>query len=257
MSVVEIYSDSADLYDEVELRGRGSSITTNERIIRWFDRSSVRDVLDLSCGTGAQSISLAERGYSVLANDLNKDMIEVARVKAGELDIKFHVGDMKTLSLGRFDAVISMFNSVGHLSKTELYETLVNARNNIHDGGILIFDIFNRDVMPLLPKYRFIDQAAERSGHFYVRYTQFQFDKSTGVLNTKQTVMLQDGLSEIRQIDKEYDLQTYKRNELSSMLVEAGFEVEEISEHGLSDYVSFESPVVSMLMHFVVARSRS
>ncbi len=248
-----IYTESADIYDDFELRGKSTSDRTNQKIINILEKYSVKSVLDMSCGTGAQAIALARKGFDVTASDLSREMIEITKIKSKGLAIQFNVGDMQYLDLGNFDAVISMFNSVGHLTKEQLLKTLVNAKRNLNKNGLLIFDIFNKDVMPLLPRHKFIDQARDEGNKFLIRFTQFDFNRPEGVLNTKQTLLVQKGIGKTKTINREYDLLTYKRKELKLMLGDAGYHIVDISDHGLADFADLDNPLVNMLMHLVVA----
>jgi len=53
-----------------------------------------KKILDIACGTGAQSIAFAKRGFSVIGIDLSEDMLKRAQKKIKpEYDIKFFQGD--------------------------------------------------------------------------------------------------------------------------------------------------------------------
>jgi magnesium-protoporphyrin O-methyltransferase len=69
-------------------------------------------LLDAGCGTGALSVEAAKRGAHVVAIDLSPTLVGLARERlphnlgAGTID--FHVGDMLSPELGRFDYVVAM-----------------------------------------------------------------------------------------------------------------------------------------------------
>ncbi len=72
-------------------------------------------------------------------------MLNIAKNKAKKekLNIKFIQGDMRTTKVGKFDAVITIFNAVGHLTKHDFESAMQNIHANLNDGGRYIFDIFN------------------------------------------------------------------------------------------------------------------
>jgi SAM-dependent methyltransferase len=72
-------------------------------------------------------------------------MLSVAHNKAKrkELDLTFVKGDMRTSTLGVFDAVLTIFNAIGHLTKNDFEKAMQNVYYNLKTGGIYIFDIFN------------------------------------------------------------------------------------------------------------------
>jgi magnesium-protoporphyrin O-methyltransferase len=67
-------------------------------------------LLDAGCGTGALAVEAARRGASVVAIDVSRSLIQVARERAADLRgaIRFEVGDMLDPYLGEFDHVVAM-----------------------------------------------------------------------------------------------------------------------------------------------------
>jgi magnesium-protoporphyrin O-methyltransferase len=67
-------------------------------------------LLDAGCGTGALAVEAARRGASVVAVDVSRSLIQVARERAADLRgaIRFEVGDMLDPYLGEFDHVVAM-----------------------------------------------------------------------------------------------------------------------------------------------------
>ena len=73
------------------------------------------------------------------------DLIKQAQAKANQLDLEipFEVADMRTAHKGQFDAVISIFSAIGHLTITDFEIALKNISANLKSHGLYIFDIFN------------------------------------------------------------------------------------------------------------------
>jgi magnesium-protoporphyrin O-methyltransferase len=70
-----------------------------------------RRVLDAGCGTGALAVELARRGADVVAIDLSRTLVDLARERSGRPErgsIDFRTGDLVDGSLGRFDHVVAM-----------------------------------------------------------------------------------------------------------------------------------------------------
>jgi len=67
-------------------------------------------LLDAGCGTGALAVEAARRGAAVVAIDVSRSLIEVARERAAGTPgaIRFEVGDMLDPYLGAFDHVVAM-----------------------------------------------------------------------------------------------------------------------------------------------------
>ena len=87
--------------------GRDSMRAT---IMSWLpaDMTGLR-LLDAGCGTGALAVEAAERGAEVVAIDVAKGLVDVARDRApAGLQIEWLAGDMLSSELGHFDHVVSM-----------------------------------------------------------------------------------------------------------------------------------------------------
>ena len=248
MAHVDLYDDTATIYDVFELSGQATTPITNTLITNVFRRASVKSVLDMTCGTGAQTVGLFKAGFEVMGSDLSRGMLDIAREKSTGYPIDYFEADMRVVSLGRFDGVISMYNAVGHLTKDGLADTFRNAYQNLNDGGVYIFDIFNSDMMYMTPDYEFIDAVREVGDTKYVRFSRSSYDAATGLLNIRQRMLVQRGREEPRQIPDDYTLQTYSADELRAMLEAAGFVDVAVTGEGMLDV--FRMP---NLVHFVTA----
>lgn len=115
---------------------------TTEQMLKKYN---VHTVLDLTCGTGSQVLWLHHCGFEVIGVDINSKMLKIAKQKTlhENLTIQFLKGDMRTAQIGEFDAVITIFNSIGHLTKADFEIVLRNIHRNLKKDGIYIFDIAN------------------------------------------------------------------------------------------------------------------
>jgi len=109
-------------------------------------------VLDLATGTGNYAIALAKEGYQVSALDLSGEMVNLAKEKAYEEQVKidFRVDDM--LNLDRlyqpksFDLISCIGNSLVHLDNQEKIRELLNKSYDLlKEEGKLILQIVNYD----------------------------------------------------------------------------------------------------------------
>jgi ubiquinone/menaquinone biosynthesis C-methylase UbiE len=80
-------------------------------ILEQYSGKNSAYVLDCACGIGTQALGLAQRGHTLVGSDLSKSAIARAMNEARmrNLDIKFHVADMRNLSVipeKGFDAVV-------------------------------------------------------------------------------------------------------------------------------------------------------
>jgi len=109
------------------------------------------NVLDCACGIGTQSLGLAKLGYHITGSDLSAGAVRRARAEAAtrELNIPFYVADVRhldKLSIGGFDAVISMDNALPHLlSDSDLAQAARQMRAKLRPRGTLLASIRDYD----------------------------------------------------------------------------------------------------------------
>jgi len=114
-----------------------------------------REVADVACGTGFNSIQLARAGLVVTATDGSPNMIAKTRANAkthGVSLAKTQVVDWTTvheqLGEARFDALICLGNSFTHLFEHEPRVAAVRSfYRALRPGGVLILDHRNYDTM--------------------------------------------------------------------------------------------------------------
>ena len=118
MVKVNDFDSEADYYDMFEKKNQPFYDIINEFLIKLFNENSVKSVLDVTCGTGAQVLPLSKKGFDVVGCDNCNKLLGIARVKCEKLGLKIdlHHGDVRISKFGNFNAVISILNSMGYLS---------------------------------------------------------------------------------------------------------------------------------------------
>lgn len=219
------YNKAAKHYDSFNEENSKVINRTIEKILKKY---RVNTVLDLTCGTGSQVFWLAEEGYKVIGADINLPMLRIAKSKAKKkkLDIKFVKGDMRNIKIGEFDAVITIFNAIGHLTKTDFEKTIRNIYTNLKPGGLYIFDIFN---LSHLMKDDQITKLTidwqKRVGSTKIRDIQYSTIDATGILASYTTTFIQKDSRKPKISKEAQTLQTYTANQLKQMLRRNGFKV--------------------------------
>ncbi len=218
------YSVQAKYYDVLE--EYPSVEAFNKVLDKLLQKHKVKSVLDVTCGTGAQAIYLDKHGYKVTASDFSKEMVVIAQKKYPK--IKFKHADMRSANLGKFDAVISIFNAIGHLSKSDFQKAIQNISNNLKTGGLYIFDILNFGFMKnnFIP-YEFIDTCKEVDGTKYVRFNKNKFDKRKQLMTMNQKTYIQEGMDKPKIFKDSWDMQIYSSEQLKNILENNGFEIVE------------------------------
>lgn len=122
------------------------------RLLQAHDRP-VRRVLDCSCGIGTQALGLAAAGYEVTATDISEASVRRCAREASQraLRLTTAVADLRTLDRdvpSRFDAVVSLDNSLPHLLTDEdLAATCAALHNVVEPDGLLCASIRDYDAI--------------------------------------------------------------------------------------------------------------
>lgn len=156
-------------------------------------------VLDVACGKGRHSKTLAKMGFDVMGIDLSKNSIDDAKqYKCGNLH--FDVWDMReTYRENSFDYVFNLFSSFGYFDNEEDDYVAIQAMyNNLKPGGTLVLDYINteyaikhmknREIVPRGDIHFHIQKRLEKGFikkkiEFLVNGEDFSFEEQLKVIN--------------------------------------------------------------------------
>ncbi len=128
-------------------------------------------VLDLGCGRGRHSLTLAARGYRMTGIDLSPEAIKTAKKKAEErglTNVTFQTQDMRDPVNDSFNAVVNLFTTFGYfLDDEENIRVLASVNTMLKPGGLLLIDFLNAS---LVKKTLTPEEDGHYDGiHFHVR----------------------------------------------------------------------------------------
>ena len=155
-------------------------------------RQAAGPVLELACGTGRLTIPIAQSGVEIIGLDISPSMLERARTKAREANVRIEwiEADCRSFALGRKFALIFLpFNSMQHLHDQSSLEALFRCvRAHLEDDGRFIFDVFNPSIAILNRDPN--DRRLER---------EFEDPHGKGIIRLEQT-MHYDDASQVNRI---------------------------------------------------------
>lgn len=137
------YQKRAPLHDK--FMGYSTNVKMEELlapIIRHFEEYMTgKDVLEIACGTGNWTQVLAKRARSVLATDIKKSVLEIARTKSymgGK--VIFKVADAYALETvnGKFNAAFAV-DWWSHIPKSMISAFVKGLHRKLHTGARVIF----------------------------------------------------------------------------------------------------------------------
>jgi len=220
----------------------------NSLIADVLRKYEVKTVLDLTCGTGSQVFHLMKLGFECTGADFSPDLLKQARIRAklSGQDISFIDGDMRTLKQGKFDAVITIFNAIGHLTIPDFSKAVRNISDNLKYGGIYVFDILNLAAMN-------DEKIPDLAYQIHKNFDQSQIlasqcsslEKESGRLMSYNSVMIQKNGDKPTRFVNDFILQLYTAKALEEILIANGFEI--LNQFDLSGEEFIESKSESML----------
>jgi ubiquinone/menaquinone biosynthesis C-methylase UbiE len=98
-----------------------------------------KDVLEVACGTGYWTEVLAGAARSVRAMDVNEEVLEIARSKAGNRSVQFEIGDAYSLAgPKRFSGALAAF-WWSHVPKKRIAEFLEGLHRTLERNATVMF----------------------------------------------------------------------------------------------------------------------
>ena len=118
-------------------------------LLSLLDNPKEKRVLDMACGSGRHSVSLAEHGAQVIGLDMSRTMIQAAKKHAESSGVNptFIIADMVDVDRvidGSFDLVICLGNSLALLNSFESVRGVVKTLYELlNDGGSFVAQVLN------------------------------------------------------------------------------------------------------------------
>jgi SAM-dependent methyltransferase len=213
------------VFDETYLRTyvpMGSDAWSREQALAAIALAEVEppaEVLDCPCGYGRHAIPLAEAGYVVTGLDRSPTQLAEAERRRGDAELpRFVRGDYRELPFpdGGFDAVLTLFSSLGYLERDEDVGVLRELRRVLRPGGALIVETAHRDGFARSNwNARTWDRLPDGSLYLEERTP----DWSAGTIDTYRLIVTPEN----ERIERPYVLRVYSAKEWLEMLDEAGF----------------------------------
>lgn len=175
-------------------------------------------MLDCPCGFGRHAIPLAEAGYRVTGLDRSPTQLaEAARRRVGADWPRLIRGDYRELPFenASFDAVLTLFSSLGYLEREEDVGVLRELRRVLRPSGALIVETAHRDALARAGTRESWQRLPDDSLYLEER----TFDWAAGTIETYRVIVTPDG----KRIERPYVLHVYSAKEWIEMLRDAGF----------------------------------
>ena len=226
------YSKIAQFYDAMEL-----DESLNRDLLKGLDslfrQEGVSRIWDASCGTGAQAIPLAEMGYELMATDISGSMLDLARKKDSSGLVDFSEADMRSCELPDVDAVMSLYNALGHLSRQDFESLLRRLSESLSQGGLFVGDfdhrLFVESHEESIKKF-FLSAEGQVDDECFRRLSRAE-RKSDGVYRMTDRWYLGTKIYH----EASWDLQTWTVAEIGALAELYGFEIMRVCSRRLTE----------------------
>ena len=189
-----------------------------EKLINFLKISRDTSILDLGCGKGRHSFSLAQYSNNVMGVDLSSNSIQYAQSQVKGQNPSFEIADMRHFKLSQtFDCVLNLFTSFGYFDTlSENEKVLSSIANHQQSQGILLIDYLNSE------KVR--SQGASKTIKT-IQGIDFHLDKylTENHVFKKINFEYQDEKYEF-----EERVQLFQKEELEAMIINAGYEIMQV-----------------------------
>ena len=173
----EFFDQVAEFYDL--MIPFEESVERKMRILEKLITPGVMFAADLGCGTGSDSLALAELGINVSAFDPSLEMVNSARKNTNTANkiVNFYnhsISEIPKDFNSKFDFVISFGNTFANISQKDLYISLKKCFDLLRKGGALFIQVLNYHKV-LSEKDRIVNITA--SGvNLFVRFYDYNND---------------------------------------------------------------------------------
>jgi SAM-dependent methyltransferase len=203
-----------------------------EEVFKKHAREPVKTVLDLGCGMGSHSLILSKRGYQLTGIDLSKKLIEIAKKKAAEKNLKadFMTGDLRELNLNKkFDAVIAMFNVIGFQVRDEDFRAAIKtAHCHLKEKGLFVFDCwFGPAVLSQKPENWL--KTIEKDNERIIKFTKPTLDLKNKVIKLEYKVFRISGDRILDEFNERHTLRFFFPEEIKQFLEKENFKILKIA----------------------------
>lgn len=195
--LVNYYKDRAQEYEQVYLKPeRQADLKKLTKVL--LSLFVHKEVLEIACGTGYWTERIAQKATSILATDINKTVIDIAKNKQYESPVTFEVSDIYDLNpIRKYESLFGGF-IWSHILLQDLDNFIAKVSGLVKPGGSVVF----------------IDNN-------YIKGSNHMITQSDDCGNTYQTRTLESGASHL--ILKNFPTREFIIKKLSDIAAETTY----------------------------------
>lgn len=216
------------IYDANIYDGMNTNLNDLQFYKRWLPKKKDARILELCCGTGRLTLPIAKEGYNIIGVDYTSSMLEQAKVKASEeeLKVEFIEADIRNLDLPeKYDLIFIPFNSIHHLYKNEdIFKAFNVVKKHLNEGGFFLLDCFNPNIQYIVEAEKEQKEIAEyttNDGREVLIKQTMRYESKTQINRIEWHYFINGEFDSIQNLD----MRLYFPQELDSYLEWNGFHI--------------------------------
>lgn len=163
-------------------------------------------VVDVGCGSGVLARALTDAGFDVLGIDASSAMIEIARKTAP--GARFEVATFDVATLPRCVAITALGEVLNYGTLDAVRTFIAHAAAALTDGGLLLFDVAERDAYPSHDERRIGGED----------WSVIVIKDSDGARLTRRVLTFRDIDGKTQRGEEVHELELYDRETLLALL---------------------------------------
>ena len=183
-------------------------------------------ILDLACGTGRMTRTLAARGYDMIGVDGSDPMLSEAYMQGGE-GILYLLQDMRAFELyGTVGAVVCCLDSINYLLEEKDVEKVFSLVHNYLDpDGVFLFDVNTPYKFEnTYGNEAYILEDEDEEGAIFCGW-QNEYDRESGICDFYLSIFSETEDGSYCRSDEHQQERCYGYGAICEMLEKQGFEV--------------------------------
>ncbi len=212
----------ASLYDRADIYDLGFNEKTWAAVKEHWEialtGTKIRDILDVSIGSGMVTLPLSELGYRLSGSDLSANMLEKCRVNAEArgIGIDLFEADFRKVhekAAGKqFDCVMSTGNALPYIENEEIRTALASMDKLVKPGGYIYLDSRNWDrILKTRQRFYFYRPQTLEDGTRMDRFQVWDYNQDGSMIFNLVFTFEKEGRVVQREIFEEYYHPTPRR----------------------------------------------
>jgi SAM-dependent methyltransferase len=142
-------------------------------------KGSYTTIADIGCGTGSDSLALAEMGYKVVSFDPSAQMLDKAKLNARSRGLnldsyQFGASQIPDHFNSNYDIVISFGNTFANIETDSFQSSIKRCYDLLNEQGILFIQVLNYKM--IIKEKKRIVNITESEENFFIRFYDFKED---------------------------------------------------------------------------------